>query len=200
HDLGQSLLTVGHVVGNNHLTDGLDALALEEHMLGAAQADALRAEGVALSGVTGIVGVGVHLELTILVGPAHQAAKVAGAGIGGHGGDGLAVDVAGGAVQGDPVALMIVLAGQSKLLALVVHHDVAAAGHAAGAHTAGHHGGVGGHAAPDGEDTLGDLHTLDVLGGGLKTDQDDLLATGVPLLGVLGGKDHAAAGGAGRGG
>ena len=200
HDLGQGLLPVGYVVGDDHLTDGLDALALKEHMLGAAQADALRAEGIALSGVPGIVGIGVHLELAVLVGPAHQAAEVAGAGIGGHGGDGLAVNIAGGAVQTDPVALVVFLAGQGKLLALIVHHDVAAAGHAAGAHAPGHHGGVRSHAAPDGEDALGNLHTLDVLGGGLQPDQNDLLAPVVPLLGVLGGKDHPAAGGAGRGG
>ena len=57
-----------------------------------------------------------------------------------------------------------------------------------------------GHTAADGEDALGDLHTLNVLGRGLQADQDHLLAPGMPLLGVLRGKDHLAAGRAGRGG
>ena len=57
-----------------------------------------------------------------------------------------------------------------------------------------------GHAAADGQDALGDLHALDVLGRGLQADQDDLLAPLMPLLGLLGGEHHAAAGGAGGGG
>ena len=37
HDLGQCLFAVLGVVGDDHLAHGLDALALKEHMLGAAQ-------------------------------------------------------------------------------------------------------------------------------------------------------------------
>ena len=95
---------------------------------------------------------------------------------------------------------MIGLAGQGKLLIGLVHADGAAAGDAALAHTAGHNGGVRGHTTADGEDALGGLHALDVLGRSLQTDQNHLLATGIPSLGVLGGKDDLAAGGAGRGG
>ena len=95
---------------------------------------------------------------------------------------------------------MIGLASQLELLVLLVHLDGAAAGDAAGAHAAGHNGGVGGHAAPDGEDTLGGDHALDVLGAGLQTDQDHLLTPLGPLLGVLSGKDDLAAGGTGGGG
>ena len=58
---------------------------------------------------------------------------------------------------------------------------------------------MGGHAAAHGEDALGGLHALDILGRGLQTDQHHLLATGGPLLGVLGGEDDLAAGGAGGG-
>jgi len=59
---------------------------------------------------------------------------------------------------------------------------------------------VGGHAAADGEDALGGLHALDVLGRGLKTHQDHLLAPFGPFLGLVSGEDDTAAGGAGRGG
>ena len=95
---------------------------------------------------------------------------------------------------------MIGLAGQGELLVLLVHDDGAATGDAALAHAAGHNGGVRGHAAANGQDALGGLHALDILGRGLQTDQDHLLAPGSPFLGVLGGVDDLAAGGAGRGG
>ena len=49
----------------------------------------------------------------ILVGPAHDAAELAADG-GVHGGDGAVIDVAGGAVQAQPVALVIGLAGQGR--------------------------------------------------------------------------------------
>ena len=49
----QSALTLLHGVRADHAADGADALALEEHVLGAAQADALSAELAGLSGVVG---------------------------------------------------------------------------------------------------------------------------------------------------
>ena len=112
----------------------------------------------------------------------------------------LVIDLAGGAVQAQPVALVEGLAGELELLVLLIHNDVGAAGHAAGAHAAGHDGGVGGHAAADSQDALGGLHALDILGRGLQADQDHLLAPGGPLLGVLSGEDDLAGGGAGGGG
>ena len=200
-DLGQGLLAVLHGLGHDHLAHGLDAVGLKEHMLGTAQADALGAEVHALLGVARVVGVGEDLQLTGSVGPAHEAAEVAADG-GVHGGDSLSVDVAGGAVNADPVAPLVGLAGQGELLLVVVHHDVAAAGHAAGAHAAGHHGGVAGHTAAHGQDALGHGHTLDILGAGLQTDQNHLGHGAVlhALLGVLGGEDHLAAGSARAGG
>src|SRR5699024_7199698 len=108
----------------------------------------LSAEVLSLTGVLGGVGIGADLEAAELVRPGHQAAELA-ADLRLGGVEALAVDVAGGAVQADPVALLEGLAGQGEGLAGLVNDDVAAAGHAAGAHAAGHHGGVGGHAAPD---------------------------------------------------
>ena len=168
-------------------------------MLGAAQADALSAQLTGLGGVVGGVGIGADLQPAILIGPGHDAAEVA-AHAGVHGGHSAVVDVAGGAVQAQPVALVIGLTGQGELLVLLVHDDGAAAGDAALAHAAGHNGGVRGHAAANGQDALSGLHALDILGRGLQTDQDHLLAPGSPFLGVLGGVDDLAAGGAGRGG
>ena len=89
-------------------------------------------------------------------------------------GDDAVVDVAGRAVDGEPVALAEGLAVQGELLVLLVHRDLLAAGDAAGAHAAGDDGRVAGHAAADGENALRRGHALDILGAGLETDQNDL--------------------------
>ena len=68
--LGQSGLPLLHGVGADHLADGGDAVALEEHMLGTAQADALGAELTGLGGVVGGIGIGADLQAAELVGPA----------------------------------------------------------------------------------------------------------------------------------
>ena len=195
----QSLLTLLHGVGADHLTDGGDTVGLEEHVLGTAQADALSTKLHGLLGVAGVIRVGADLHLTVLVRPSHDAAELAADGSV-HGGDSLAVDVTSGAVQAQPVALVIHAAGQLKLLVGLVHLDSAAAGDTAGAHAAGHDGGVRGHAAADGQDTLRGNHALDVLGRGLQTDQNHLLTASSPILGVVSGEDDLTAGSAGRSG
>ena len=55
-----------------------------------------------------------------------------------------------------------------------------------------------GHTAADSQDTLSRLHAGDVLGRGLKTNENDLLALFVPCLSVLSGEHDLAAGSAGR--
>ena len=93
------------VVGEDHLAHRDDALALEEHVLGAAQADAFGAEVARGARVERRLGVGAHLQAAHLVGPVHQRREVAGQ---------LGLDhrhradehLAGGAVDGDDVALL----------------------------------------------------------------------------------------------
>ncbi len=197
--LGQSLLALLLGVGADHLADGGDTVALEEHVLGTAQADTLGAQRAGAGSVGGSVGVGAHLQPAELVRPGHDAAEIA-AHIGVHGGHSAIVDAAGRAVQTHPVALVIGLAGQGELLVGLVHVDRTAAGDAALAHAARHNSRVGGHTAADGQDALGGLHSLDVLGRGLQTNQNHLLAPRSPLLGVLGVEHDLAAGSAGGGG
>ena len=198
-DLGQSFLAGLDRLGDDHLAHGLDTGGLEEHVLRAAQADAFGAELHSLRGVAGVIGVRADAQNAEAVGPLHEAVKVAADG-GLDGLDGAAVDVAGGAVDGDPVALVVILAGEGEVLLFLVHGDLTAAGDAAGAHAARDDGSVGRHAAADGQDALCGSHALDVLGAGLKTDEDDLFAVGGPGLCVLGGEDNTAAGSARRGG
>src|SRR5688500_6724416 len=60
----------------DHALDGRQPVALEEHVLGAAQADALRTERAGTLSVARIVAVGPDLHATRLVGPAQQDGEV----------------------------------------------------------------------------------------------------------------------------
>ena len=186
-------------VGADHLAESGDAARLEEHVLGTAKPDSLGSEFARLLRVARSVGVGAHLKPAELVGPVHDAAELAGDGRVDRG-DHAVVDVAGGAVDGKPVAFAVRLAVEGELLVLLVHGDFLAAGNAAGSHAAGDNGRVGGHSAADGENALRGLHALDILGGSLETHEHDLLAALLPLLGVVGGEDDFAARGSRRGG
>jgi hypothetical protein len=50
------------VFGQDHLLDDRQAFRLEEHVLGAAQADTNRAVGAGALGILGVVGVGPNLQ------------------------------------------------------------------------------------------------------------------------------------------
>jgi hypothetical protein len=60
------------IAGDDHLAHGGDAVALEEHVLGAAEPDALGAEVAGDPRVARRIGVGAHLEAAVLVRPPHQ--------------------------------------------------------------------------------------------------------------------------------
>ncbi len=62
--------------GEHHLPDVGDAAILEEHVLGAAQADALCAKAAGAGGVVGVIGVGPHLQAAELVGPGEKGDQV----------------------------------------------------------------------------------------------------------------------------
>ena len=134
-----------------------------------------------------------------LVGPFHQGAEIAG-----HGGldhrDGADEDLAGGAVQGDGFAGADELAAGRQHLGVVVDADAAGAGDAGTAHAAGDDGGVAGHAAAGGQDALGGVHAVDVLGAGLDADQDDRFALGGAGFGFVGAEHDGATGSARTGG
>jgi hypothetical protein len=59
----------------NHLAHGADPRFLEEHVLGAAQTDALAAEFDGGAGVVGRVGIDADAELAEGIRPAHQRAE-----------------------------------------------------------------------------------------------------------------------------
>ncbi len=65
------------VFGEDHLAHGADAGLFEEHVLGAAQADAFRAILDGGAGIFRRVAIDADLELADLVGPAHQRCEFA---------------------------------------------------------------------------------------------------------------------------
>ena len=129
------------VVGQQHLAHREDALLVEEHVLRAAEADALGAEAARAACVLGGVGVGADLQGAQVVGPAQELGVLGGQ----HGIEQRQLaehDLAGRAIEGNRVpaldheALAALLHGE--LAALVVDLDLRAAGHAALAHAARH--------------------------------------------------------------
>ncbi len=199
-NLGQGALAPFEIVGEDHLAHRHDAVGIEEHMLGAAEADALGAELASDLGILRGVGVGADLELAVLVDPLHELTEVAGQ-FGLHRRYLAEDDFTGGTIKGDDVALFdnnAALGGE--LLLAIVDDDVAATGDAAFAHAASDDRRVGGHAAASGENPLGGMHAVDVLGAGLDPHENDLETDLGGFLGFVGGEDHLAAGGAGGSG
>ena len=183
-NLGKGKTALLDRIGADHLAERGDAALGEEHMLCPAKSNTFGAEFTGLAGVARRVGVGAHFQAAELVGPHHDAAEFAGDRRV-NGGDDAVVDVAGGSVDGDPVALAERLAAENELLVLLVHLDFLAAGDAALAHAARNDGRMARHAAADGEDALRCLHALDILGARLKTHQNNLLSTSLPSLRVI---------------
>ena len=166
-------------------------------MLGTAQADTFSTQFTSLSGIFGSISVGADLQGSELVSPSHYTAESTCDGSV-YRCDLAGIDVTGGTVDGDIVSLVELLTCQCELLILLVHGNIAAAGYTAGSHAAGNHCSVRGHAAAHGQDTLSGLHAGNILGRSLQTNQNHLLASCVPSLGILSGKYHLAAGSAGR--
>ncbi len=77
---------------------------------------------------------------------------------------------------------------------LLIHDDITAAGYAALTHTTGNNGCMARHTTTNGQDTLGGLHTCDILWRGLETHKDHLLTTCVPCLCILCRKDYLTTG------
>ena len=198
-NLCQRLFTLLLGVGQDHLAHGGNTAGLKEHVLGTAKANALCAEGNRLLGIAGRIGIGADHQLARLVGPAHEAGEIAGDG-GFHGGDQAIVHIAGGAVHGDAITLVIDLASDGDGVVFLIELQVAAANYGRAAHATGNHRSVRGHAAESGQDGLGVIHALDVFRGGLTAHQDDLLLVLAVLGSGIGGEVDGTGTGSGRGG
>ena len=104
------------------------------------------------------------------------------------------------AVDGDEIALLERDAARRKGARFVVDAERAGARDARAAHAARNHRRVARHAAARRENARRRVHAVDVLRARLVADQDDRLALGLKLLGVVRREHDLAACGAGRGG
>ena len=187
------------VVGEDHLAHGADAVLVEEHVLGAAEADAFGPE--AHGDAARRSGVSALARTFSLRTASAQPISVANSpdSAGSLHRDLAGQHLAGRAVDGDDVALLAGDAAGGERVRGVVDADRAGAGDAGLAHAARHHRGVGGHAAAGGEDALGGVHAVDVLGARFDAHQDHLAPLRLQQLGFVGGEHDFAGRGAGRG-
>ena len=170
------------VLGEDHLADCGDPVALEEHVLGPAEADPLGAEIPALVGIGRRVGIHTDAEVTELVGPGEQPVVVA---VERRGLERRLPDEhpAGAAVQRDPVAFLDRAAVDREAHGLFVNLHLLRAGDAGLAHATRHDGCVRCHAAARGEDRARHDHAVKVLRAGFRAHEDDGFALFAARLG-----------------
>ena len=195
---GQRHPAPGFVGGQDHLPHMDDAFGVEEHMFGAAKANALGAEMNGGIRVLGRFRIGADIEGADVIHPFHQLAEFTGQ----FRLDGFHFaqhNLAPRAVDGDDIADAHGLAGAGKRLFGIADLHFTGAGDARPPHAAGHHGGVAGHAAPGGQDALGRMHAADIFRAGFHADQDDLFPLGGHHFGLGRGKGDFSGGRAGGG-
>ena len=127
--------------GENHLADHLDPLGIEEHVLGATEPDALRAEVQRHGRVVRGVGVRANAELSKAVRPPHEHSELTPE-LARDGGDLSGEDLARPPVERDPVPRAKDPPADLELTALVEDVQCRAARDAALAHPARDHGRV----------------------------------------------------------
>lgn len=192
----------------------MDAVTVEEHVLGATEPDALGAEPAGHARIVRRIGVRAHLEPSTGIGPPEELGEAAidrrliglpRPGIhlhhlARHRREVADEDLARAAVEGDPVALVDLGLADEEALVAQVELDRRAADDGALPHPARHDGGVARHPAAGGEDRFGGDHPMEILRRGLVTDEDDGVPMGRARLRGVGIEDGDPARGPGAGG
>ena len=160
--LGERAFARGEIAGEDHLAHRENAARLEEHVLGAAEPDALGAERAREARIRRRVGVRAHFQRADLVRPAHQIRERS-AELGCYGRHLAAENFAGRAVERDPVAGFQHVPVDAHFARSQIDAQRAAARDAALAHAARHHRCVRGHAAARGENAFGGVHAVNVV-------------------------------------
>ncbi|CAB4809331.1 unannotated protein [freshwater metagenome] len=174
-------------VGENHLANHWQTVGRQEHVLGAAQADALSAEVARVGGVFASVGVGANAKLALAnhIGPLEDGVEL-GWWLGGRQLHCANNHFAGGAVEADDIAFFDNNSADGELL--TVDLDGVGAHDCGRTPTACHNGSVTHQTTASGEDALADHHAVHVFGAGFAANKDDLFATLVGLHCVVGGE------------
>src|SRR6267142_86129 len=193
-------------VGQNHFLDGALPLMAsfwlfevrEEHMLGAAEADAFRAKLDGFTGVLRRVYVGADPEMARLIGPVHQG-FVGLREFGSNERHRFGVDNAFAAIQRDPISFLYHLSGGGHGLRFVINVQFFRADDTAFAPAACYNSGVAGLSAGGGEDALRNGHTADIFGTSFAADEDHFFSARGPLFCFLRGENDPANSRAGHG-
>ena len=164
----QGRVALSFALGQDHALDHGQALGLEEHMLGAGQADALGAKPPGAFSVARVIGVGPNTQGADLVGPAEQLDQVEILDVRLLGRDLAGKNFAGRAVKRSPVAFFIHDAVDRRLALFDVHFHGGHADHSGDAKLARHQGGMAGAATAAGENALGCQHAVHVVGRRLR--------------------------------
>ncbi len=177
----QGLGVDGGVVAQNQPAHERQAVLGEEHVLGPAQPDALGAEYTGVTGARAVVHVGPNAEPPgpDAVGPAEEGLHLGRRRRGLHGA-GAHEDLAPVAVDGDDLTGSDPAAVDDD--AVFVHEEGFHPDHRGDAPPARHDGCVAGQSTAPGHQSGRGLHSQDILGSGLRADEDGHLA-------VLGGVD-----------
>ena len=170
----ERLLLLDRAVGEDEPLHQREAIT-EEHVLGAAEADALGAEATRHLGVVREVGVGAHPHPPERVGPREDGLERT-ARVGRDDGDRADHHLAGGAVDRDDLTLAHGLAVDLEEAADDVDLELVGAAHRGRAHAAGDDRGVAHEPAARREDALGRDHAVQVVGRRLRPHQDHVFA------------------------
>ena len=185
-------------LAEDHLADRSRALAAEEHVLGAAEADADRAELARAPRVLGAVGVRADLHVRVLLRPIHHLRELARDLLGHRRLDGADHDLARRAVDRQHIVAAEGAALHMELAGLVIDRELARADDAALAPTDRDDGRVAGLAAGRGEDADRAVHAGDILWARFLADEQHLLALVGALDGLCRGERELAGRSAGR--
>ena len=196
--LRERALAARGIAGEDHLAYGADAFRLEEHVLGATETDAFGAELARDRGVVRRVGVAAHLQAAHAIRPRHQRLELAGLAARRDHRHAPEEDLAGRAVERDPVAAVHAVLADVEQPRIVADVELARAGDAGFSHAARDDRRVRRLAAAGGENAFRDLHAVDVLGRRLDADEDHLAAGGGGLGRLVGAEDDLTRRGARR--
>ncbi len=192
-DLLQCCFSLFYGLRTDHLTERINSVAFEEHMLCTAQSDTFSSQLTGFLRVCRCIRIGTYLHGSVLVSPCHDPSELSRDGRV-YSRDDAIVDISGRTVDGDRVSFMVLFSCQCELLVLLVHRDIAAAGYTASAHPARYNCRMACHTAANGQDSLCSLHTFDILRRSLQADQNDLFSSCSPLLCVVSGEYDLTAG------
>ena len=186
----------GFVGDENRGAHDLEAFTFAEHVLGAAEADSLRAVAARLRCFLGLVGVGPYLHAAELVRPAENLSQAPADPRSGQRSLRAAPmktsPVVPSTLSQSPSSMSRALSTVRALFAARVDEQRRAARDAGLADLPSHDGRVRRRAAAGGDDALRDRHAVKVIGRRLDADEYDALAARGPCDGIV-GVEHGAA-------